>query len=217
MMYSRLGYAGVQRVERHLCCLTDPALIALVQQIRTERNLAMKDLEAHQLFRIAEASGKVPGDWAEVGTYQGASARLLCEARPANRPFHLFDTFAGIPHKSEYDPLYGQGQFSSDLESIREYLAPYPDVFIYPGVFPGTGESVADRTFAFVNLDVDVYQSTLESLQFFYPRMSPGGVLVSHDYSYAEGVQRAFEEFFADKPEAYFPIGGSHCMFVKLP
>jgi hypothetical protein len=46
--------------------------------------------------------------------------------------------------------------------------------------------------------------------------MSPGAILVSHDYPSAEGVLRAFTEFFADKKEPVVELTGYQCMFVKL-
>ena len=46
---------------------------------------------------------------------------------------------------------------------------------------PETAEGIDDR-FAFVNLDMDLYEPTIEGLRFFYPRMSEGGVILIHDY-----------------------------------
>jgi len=41
-------------------------------------------------------------------------------------------------------------------------------------------------------------------------------MLICHDYDTATGVNQAFREFFADKPEPYFDLVGSQCMFVKV-
>ena len=46
-----------------------------------------------------------------------------------------------------------------------------------------------------MHLDVDIYDSTSKALAFFYPRMTRGALLISHDYMWAEGVKRAFDEF----------------------
>ncbi|MCP4540392.1 MAG: hypothetical protein GY832_24910 [Chloroflexi bacterium] len=62
----------------------------------------------------------------------------------------------------------------------------------HPGLFPKTGAFVSEKEFSFVYLDVDVYQSTKESLEFFYPRMTKGGIILSHDYQYP-GVRQAFK------------------------
>jgi len=73
------------------------------------------------------------------------------------------------------------------------------------------------KKFAFVHLDVDLYQSTQDCLEWFYPRMSRGGVIVSHDYlSATQGVKRVFDEFFADKPEPILELSGSQCLVIKI-
>jgi hypothetical protein len=45
--------------------------------------------------------------------------------------------------------------------------------------------------------------------------MTTGGVILSHDYITAPGVQKAFDEFFVDKPEPVVETAGSQCMVVK--
>lgn len=64
--------------------------------------------------------------------------------------------------------------------------------------------------------DVDLYESTLACLAFFYPRLHAGSVLLSHDYSLLAGVRAAFDEFLADKPESLIELPTSQCMVVKL-
>jgi hypothetical protein len=58
---------------------------------------------------------------AEVGTYQGASAKLICEAK-GNAEFHVFDTFCGLVDASENDPLFRQSDYASSEKSVRQYL-----------------------------------------------------------------------------------------------
>jgi hypothetical protein len=46
--------------------------------------------------------------------------------------------------------------------------------------------------------------------------MNPGGIIISHDYLTAPGVQKAFCEYFADKPEPVIETAGSQCFVVKI-
>jgi hypothetical protein len=62
---------------------------------------------------------------------------------------------------------------------------------------------------------MDLYDGTLDALRFFWPRMNPVGILLSHDYPQISGVVRAFQEFFADQPEAFIPLSGQQCLAVK--
>jgi O-methyltransferase len=67
-----------------------------------------------------------------------------------------------------------------------------------------------------VHLDADLYESTMAGLEFFYPRMPPGAILICHDYLSSEGVNAAFGEFFADKPEPVIELTGYQCLVVKV-
>jgi O-methyltransferase len=72
------------------------------------------------------------------------------------------------------------------------------------GIFPETATGLEDETFAFVHLDADLYQSTLDGLNFFYPRLSPGGCIIVHDYNHNwEGVTKAVDEFSETIPECF--------------
>lgn len=87
-------------------------------------------------------------------------------------------------------------------------------VQIRKGFFPETAKNI-DEQFAFVNLDFDLYAPTLAGLEFFWPRMSNGGVILVHDYfsfgvyeEYSFGkVKTAVEEFSNSMSVPYIPIG----------
>ena len=83
-------------------------------------------------------------------------------------------------------------------------------------VFPDTSEPVREKKFSMVNLDVDCYESTKQCLLFFYPRMSPGGIILSHDYITAPGVKKAFDDFFETRAEPVLETAGSQCLVVKV-
>ena len=161
-----------------------------------------------------DAVKNVPGDMAELGVATGASAKMI-SARAPHRVLHLFDTFEGLPEPSQHDSKrFKKQQYSYSLEEVQSYLKG-ENLRFYKGLFPGTTTDLSHLRFAFVHLDADLYQGTLAGLEWFYPRMHPGAILICHDYDTSEGVNRAFEEFFADKPEPYFDLVSSQCMFVK--
>jgi hypothetical protein len=66
-------------------------------------------------------------------------------------------------------------------------------------------------------LDADLYESTLEGIKWFYPRLSRGAVLISHDYyGSADGAGKALHEYMADKPEPFLELAGTQVAIVKL-
>jgi hypothetical protein len=189
---------------------------ARIREIVTSRQTQTMGVDEAYMIRAAVLrTAKVEGEIAEVGVFWGGTARVICEAK-GNRPLHLFDTFEGLPQPGEADSAFHKGQYACSLENVRQYLSGFPEVSFHQGLFPATGEPVKDRKFSFVHLDVDLYESTLGALEFFYPRMDPGAILISHDYVAFPGVRAAFDGFFAQKPEPVVELTGNQCLIVKV-
>jgi hypothetical protein len=207
-----------QRVRNHTV-LDDEEFLAFYGRLREEGTALLSLREVYNLWRYGRMSLSVPGDFAEVGVFRGGGARVLREVKNG-RLLHLFDTFSGMPKTDpRRDTMHKAGDFAdASLEAVQRYLG-MEGIRYYVGFFPDTtrGHEQALERFAFVHLDVDIYQSTLDSLRFFYPRLSPGGMLVTHDYSAQScpGVAAAYDEFFVDKPERVLPIWDSQAVVVK--
>jgi len=186
-----------------------------IRKIKNENKLVMSFNEAYQLYNACEQTKKIEGDIAEVGVYRGGSARIICEIK-GNRPLHLFDTFMGLPEVEEIDSSFKKGQYAEVYKNVKKYLEKYSNIHFYKGIFPLTSYPLKNKKFSFVNLDVDLYKSTLDCLNFFYPRMTRGGIIISHDYIYAAGVKKAVDEFFKDKPEPIVTPSSTQCLIVKV-
>jgi len=184
-------------------------------------SISMSLSEVHQLQNVTRETKKITGELAEVGVYKGGTAKVICMSRDKSKELHLFDTFGiGLPQPSQHDDnFWKKGSFAladEEVGAIKKLLADEPGVFFHPGIFPETATQVQDKRFSLVHLDVDIYQSTKDGLEFFYPRMNRGGIIISHDYHGSRGVQKAFEEFFADKPEPIVILPTSQCLVVKI-
>ncbi|HEY1600471.1 MAG TPA: TylF/MycF/NovP-related O-methyltransferase [Pirellulales bacterium] len=194
----------------------DSDVVRLIRRVRRERRWLLTANEAYTVYSLAKAQSKQEGHIAEVGTYQGGSARMICEAK-GDRPLHLFDTFEGLPKPAAQDGnVHRANQYSCSLESVRGYLGNFPNVSFYKGRFPESSGPVENLRFSFAHFDVDLYEGTLACLEFFYPRMIPGGVMLSHDYSILSGVREAFAKFLKDKPEALIELPSTQCMVLKI-
>ncbi|MHC4402808.1 MAG: TylF/MycF/NovP-related O-methyltransferase [Planctomycetota bacterium] len=208
-LWSRLQFSALNARK-------DKRIVKLLWEIHKERRSLLSAFEAYLVYAVARAQAKRRGAFAEVGVYKGASARLVCEAK-GDKPLHLFDTFAGLPPPSEHDRgVHREQQYASSLESVQEYLQGYDDVHFHKGLFPESAATLEDTTYAFAHFDVDLYDGTLACLEYFYPRMIPGGIMLSHDYGLLAGVEKAFHEFFAEKPEEIIEQPTTQCMVVKL-
>lgn len=194
----------------------DPAKIRMLRRTRWERRCLVSGAEQYLIHSITSGMVRMPGDIAEVGVYAGSTAKIICEAK-GDRRFHICDTFAGLPKPTAEDGgVEAEGRFACSLSSIQKYLAAYPNLEFHQGFCPDSVRGKLDDTrFCFVHLDVDLYTSTKQCLEYFFPRLVPGGVLISHDYSVLDGVRQAFAEFTADRCEQVIELPTTQCMLVK--
>ena len=188
--------------------------------IRQEKTMLNSSDLCH-IHSAVKATAKVEGDIAEVGVFRGGSARVICQARDGKK-LHLFDTFEGLPEAGDLDikfvngKPFGESEFSEPIERVKDFLKDHREVHFYKGLFPETAEAVEDVRFSFVHMDVDLYQSTKDCLEFFYPRLNRGGIILSHDYPFVKGVKKAIDDFFRDREEPVVSLLDKQAMIVKL-
>lgn len=148
----------------------------------------------------------IPGTFAELGVYKGDSANLL-HLMDTDREFHLFDTFEGFTQtdlagETGKAATYTTKNFAdTSLEKVRAGLNSNKFVF-HKGYFPETTSGLENIRFALVNMDADLYNPTKTGLEFFYPRLFPGGIIIVHDYNPDwPGIMRAVDNFAKTIPE----------------
>ncbi len=183
--------------------------VSLIKQLKPQ---TLRPSELLTLYSISKYQSNIAGDYAEVGVYRGTSAETISKGKK-DKPLHLFDTFESFPELSNIDYKVSSLErkyFTPDYQKVKERLSKYPNINFYKGFFPKTAESVKDKKFAFVHLDADLYQATLDGLNFFWPRMTKGGIIVIHD-RYLPAVKKALEQSKLEVIE--LPI--SQCMIIK--
>lgn len=154
----------------------------------------------------------IAGAFAELGVYKGETAKMIHEM-DKTRTIHLFDTFEGFSEKdlkaeTSTDKKYSTVNFSdTSLEAVKNLFKENDSFFFYKGYFPETTQDVKEEKFAFVHLDADLYQPTSSALNYFYPKLSLGGVLIIHDYNHTwGGIKKAVDEFVLTIPESLIAI-----------
>jgi len=136
-----------------------------------------------------------------------------------------FDSFEGLSEPDVIDRpasrkvfRWAKNDMSVPIAVAEANLSPFAErVRLYPGWIPHEFDAVADGNFALLHIDVDLYDPTFASLDFFYSRMNPGGVIVCDDYgsSACPGAKRAMDDFFSDKPESVVHLtSGQGIVFV---
>lgn len=186
------------------------------------------------LARIVPRIKDVPGDVAECGVWKGETlfgiAHLL-RHHGIERSIFGFDSFEGLPAPTLKDSIAGvyqpqtrQGVFAdTSVEYVRNRAKRlgFANIQLVKGFFEHTLKNFPDHRFALVHIDVDLYQSYRECLEFFYPRISPGGYIVFDEYDWTPtypGAGPAINEHFADKPEQlqrFTDLGGMARVFIQ--
>lgn len=167
----------------------------------------------------------IEGSVAELGVYRGNLTKFLFEIF-SDRSFVLLDTFEGFDIKDVTVELENNFSKSNvkhlndvDFNVIKKLIQGKSNVDVVKGYFPDSIAQFPEKEYAFVSLDVDLYQPTLEGLKYFYPKLSIGGYLIVHDYNFKtySGVKKAIREFEKSEDVLGIPISdyyGSY-VFVK--
>lgn len=173
-----------------------------------EPRSAVLELMSREITRY-----NVEGATAELGVYRGDFAMLINHYLP-ERKLYLFDTFKGFDARdADYDMKVGlRRRTPSDFTQTSEELVlsrmEHPEnCIIRKGWFPETAEGI-DEKFCFVSIDADLYKPILAGLEFFYPRLSHGGVIMIHDFNNSEyaGAREAVTEFCRNNSVGYVCI-----------
>jgi hypothetical protein len=218
-LLERIGIRIASGVEYlQLSAHKDKDVLETIRRTRRQRKTLVTFHESFIVHSLMRSLRDMEGEIAEVGVYEGSTAKIICDQKGGKR-LHLFDTFEGLPvgDSVEEKRIYPKRPYECSLESLQEHLSEFENVAYYKGLFPGSAAAVDPEVkFCFVHLDVDLYESTRACLEYFYPRMHPGGIILSHDYSILTAVERAFTEFLADKRENLIELPTTQCMVVKL-
>jgi O-methyltransferase len=146
-----------------------------------------------------------PGEVIECGVYKGGTAALLrslLEESKSTKKLYLFDTFEGMPDTNPEKDWHKEGDFSDTfLEEVRSFVGGTEICIFRKGFIPNTFEGLYDITISFCHIDVDIYRSIIDSLDFIWPRLSSGGIIVFDDYGFPScpGAREAVDDFFRDK------------------
>lgn len=159
---------------------------------------------AFVLYRASQNCQNIKGEYAELGVYKGAGSKIILNFSK-NKSVYLFDTFEGLPEThSNFDPYWGKGDLNdTSLEEVKKFLNS-ENALYYQGFFPQSAKNIDNSIkFSFVHIDVDIYQSCVDACEYFYYKMSVGGIILFDDYGFLScpGVKKAVDDFFVDKKE----------------
>ena len=154
----------------------------------------------------------IKGVFVECGVWRGGSAMIMAltlQQLNAQRTIFLYDTFEGMPQAGEYDidfkgnpPKRDYDWIKVSKEQVYENISKtnYLDFTLIEGKVEDTLPKFAPYKISLLRLDTDWYESTKHELEYLYPYLEKGGVILIDDYGWWNGAKKATDEYFKDKP-----------------
>lgn len=149
------------------------------------------DLVEKSVLMVEER--KVPGDFMEAGIWRGGVIvlmRALIDAYGiAGRKVFAADSFEGIPKNvhAQNDPVdLWSDRWIATYEEVRQGIARFglldDRIEFLPGFFADSLKQLKGQTFSVIRLDSDSYDSVETSLEYLYPLVPRGGVVIIDDW-----------------------------------
>ena len=180
----------------------------------------------------------IPGSKAECGVFRGFSALLtnrIAQMRDKSWTgdnYHLIDSFEGLSEPELNDAInftsdvsgnqtplisHKAGAFATPLIEVQNNLTSFQNLNFHKGWIPEIFLSLPEDEWSYVHIDVDLYRPTLKCLEYFFPRMATGGVIINDDYSSPlfPGGGSGWVEFFDKVKKPFTVLDTGQAIFVN--
>lgn len=178
----------------------DPAFQAAYRRgVQVGRGVDSKiEWRVHVALWAARCALGIPGDFVECGVNAGFVASAIMRHlawQGVDKTFYLIDTFGGpvLSQYSEEEIRRGQrrvaedaiakGAYVTDIERVRVNFAEWPNASVVQGAVPEVLASLAPGPVAFLHLDMNCAAPERAALEYFWDRLSPGGLVLLDDYA----------------------------------
>jgi O-methyltransferase len=159
--------------------------------------IGRKRLDNLQISIEAVLKEGIEGDLIETGVWRGGACifmrAVLATHGIENRKVIVADSFMGLPKpdvkknpKDKGDIHYTYNYLAVSkaevLENFNKYGLLDDNVVFLEGWFKDTLPKASIEKLSILRLDCDMYSSTIEALEYLYPKLSKGGFCIIDDY-----------------------------------
>jgi len=162
---------------------------------------------------------KLSGAIVECGVFKGASLScfaMLCGLfeKSSSRRIVGFDSFEVFP-ETDFEPdkrirgdfIESAGRDSISIEQMEKVLSHkgcVQNVELIAGdickTVPEYLEKNSSLEIALLNLDTDIYEPAVTILEYLWPRIAKGGVMIIDNYEVFPGETKAIDDYFRNRP-----------------
>lgn len=205
----------------------DEAFLAIYGQIKD--NTLVDIYRCYELWQLVQKVHSLDpaAGILEVGVWRGGTAGIMAQQLlklHSTATLYLADTFTGVAKAGSNDSFYSGGEHHDTSQLIAEDLlkntSGYAHYKILKGIFPeDTAHEIAPtEKFGLCHIDVDVYDSAKDILEWVWDRLIPGAVVVFDDYGFhsCTGVTKLVEEYrYLPDRQVIHNLNG-HAIMIKI-
>jgi O-methyltransferase len=221
-----VGYGDIYPVANYTPWTADEPFQRIYKAVSSATQVDVA--RCYELWTLLPQTGHLPGAVLEVGVWRGGTGALLAErarmsagSSGTHSTVYLADTFRGVVKAGPKDDYYKGGEHAdASREMVESLLGRFnlDNWRLLEGIFPDeTAEYVTDDMIRFCHIDVDVYQSAKDTLDWVWPRLPVGGIVVYDDYGFygCEGVTALGNEDLAKRDRVMMHNLNGHGVLVK--
>lgn len=148
-------------------------------------------------------AAQLEGDFVETGVNKAAFSASLIEyvdfGRFNDKRFFLIDTFGGLvdTQVSEEERAAFKNQYGDTYQFVKDAFQKIANVQVIRGVVPDVLSTIDFGKIAYLSIDMNCAAPERAALEFFWPRMTPGGVILLDDFCFSgrEPQRKSADEF----------------------
>jgi len=184
----------------------DPAFLAAYKAAEGRQPGTDMRWRMHVTLWAAQQAMRLPGDFVECGVNRGYLAASIIQyvkfAECHGRNFYLFDTFHGLvwDRVSERDKAAHFNEYQDVYQEVVEAFASFNNVIVVRGVVPDSLSTMKIERVAYLSIDMNCAEPERDAMEYFWPKMTPGGLIVIDDYGFSgHEYQKELADQFAAK------------------
>jgi O-methyltransferase len=192
-----------------------------------KHNTLVDQYRMYELWELTEQVSKldINANFIEIGVWRGGTAALIgkkLELLKSNAKFYIADTYTGVVKSTEKDLYYNDNEHNdTSLEIVEKLIEPIKINYQkLVGIFPEDTAHFIEETekFGLCHIDVDVYQSAKDIVDWIWDRMIVGGVIVFDDYGFhtCTGITTYIHEIKHLKDRMIIHNINGHALIIKL-
>lgn len=175
-------------------------------------------IDFENIFQALVQTKNLIGDYVEIGTFQGASARATLnymKRAGINRKTYFIDTYEGFTYeeaKNSKDACWQNTHTETSVEQVTNFLSGYKNINIVKSNIISDELPSEIKDIAVANIDVDMYDAIKASLYKVKDKIVQNGIILMEDFGHTPwliGAQKAFFEFIEENQNEFITLLGS--------